>query len=51
MLNTGFGVGQALGPLLGAFLYEQTNFRMTMNIMGFITIVFAVLYLLCARGF
>ena len=51
MLNTGKGVGLALGPLLGAYFYEQTNFRTTMNIMGGITIVSAVLYLLCARGF
>ena len=50
MLNAGFGIGQALGPLVGAFLYELVGFRMTMNITAALTAGSAVLYLLCARG-
>ena len=50
MLNAGFGTGQAIGPLVGAFLFELVGFRMTMNITGLLTLAYAVIYLLCARG-
>ena len=50
MLNAGFGIGQAVGPLLGAYLYQATNFRMAMNIIAIICIGYAFLYLVCAKG-
>jgi MFS family permease len=50
MLNAGFGIGQALGPLTGSFFYELFGFRMTMNITAAIAATEAVLYLVCAQG-
>ena len=50
MLNAGFGTGQAVGPLLGGFLYQMTNFRMSMNIIALICLGYALIYFLCAKG-
>ena len=50
MMNAGMGAGQALGPLLGAYLYEQTDFRMTMNIIAALVFVQATLYVATAQG-
>ena len=49
-LCSGFGIGQALGPLLGSFLFSLTDFKMTQNITAIMTMVYGVLYLLCAGG-
>ena len=50
MLNSCFGIGQAIGPILGAFLYQSTDFRCMTSIIGSLIIVMAVLYLLYAGG-
>ena len=52
MFNGFYGFGQALGPLLGSYLYEATgeNFRLTMNIVGGICLVFSLLYFCFANG-
>ena len=51
MLNAGFGIGQALGPLSGSLWYQLYGFRLAMNITAAIAFTEAVLYLLCAQGF
>ena len=50
MLNACFGLGQTIGPILGASLYESTNFRCMTNIIGSLIIFMAFLYLICAGG-
>ena len=50
MLNACCGIGQATGPLLGAFLFETTDFRMTMIVESVLTAGYALVYLLCAQG-
>ena len=50
MLNAGFGSGQAIGPILGSFLYQLTGFRMTMNIMAALVVFQATVYLITANG-
>ena len=52
LFNGFYGFGQALGPLLGSYLYEATgeNFRLTMNIVGGICLVFSLLYFCFANG-
>ena len=50
ILNCCFGVGQALGPLLGAFLVQIFNFQTMCDIIGSFVICMALLYLMSAQG-
>ena len=50
MLNAGFGIGQALGPVTGAGLYELFGFRQAMDVTAYFTFAYALLYFVCARG-
>ena len=50
MLNCFFGFGQALGPLIGAFLVQMFSFGTMCNIIGGFVISMAILYLMCAQG-
>ena len=50
ILNCMYGLGQALGPILGAFLYDQLGFRYLCGITTGIVATFALLFLLCANG-
>ena len=51
MLCSSFGLGQALGPIIGALIYEKTDFRTMCNAIGGATISFSILYFLCCQGF
>ena len=48
--NSAFGLGQAVGPLLGSTLYSTVGFRLTNDVVGAIYIVCFFLYFLCADG-
>lgn len=50
MLNAGFNVGQAVGPVLGSLIYDLTGFRTTMNVMAAISALTGVLYFVAAGG-
>ena len=50
MLNAGFGIGQALGPLTGAGLYELFGFRQAMDITAYFVFAYSILYFVCASG-
>ena len=50
MLNAGFGIGQAIGPILGSLLYEWVGFRSTMDITAIACLSYALIYFLCAGG-
>ena len=51
LLSSSFGAGMAIGPLLGSYFFQISNFRSTMNYIAIIVISEAVLYILCANGF
>jgi len=48
--NAAFGIGQALGPIVGTFLYQLIGFRFTMQVATGLIILTGLLYLLCANG-
>lgn len=50
-LNTCFGIGTTVGPLLGSILYQATDFRVMNNIFGAYCILQALVYFLCAQGY
>ena len=50
ILNCCMGMGMGLGPILGGFLYDYTDFQTMNNIIGGFCIAMAVLYFICAEG-
>lgn len=50
LFNTALGLGQVLGPLVGAPLYASIGFRKTEDVMALICISFAIIYFFCAGG-
>ena len=44
------GIGQAAGPLVGSAIYETMGFRALCDITAGFTVVFGILYLVCAQG-
>ena len=48
--NSCLGVGQAIGPLLGAGLYQGLGFRAMCNITATACFVAAIAYFLCCQG-
>lgn len=51
MLCSSFGIGQALGPTLGAAIYQVSDFRTMCDVMGATTIGYALIYFICCQGF
>ena len=51
LLSSAFGAGMAIGPLLGSFFFQISDFQNTMNYISIIVVSEAVLYILCAQGF
>lgn len=50
ILNCCMGLGMALGPIMGCFLYDYTDFKTMNDIIGSLCIAMAVLYFVCAEG-
>ena len=48
MLMAGFGAGQAIGPLLGSFMYQISDFQTTQNVVSLIAFATALLYFVFA---
>ena len=50
ILNAANGLGMALGPLLGALLYDLVGFRLTMALVACAILCHAVFYVITADG-
>lgn len=50
MLCSSYGLGQALGPILGSALYQMFGWRIMCDSIGGFCLVFAFLYIVCAKG-
>ena len=51
LLNTALGLGQVLGPLMGASFYAQWGFRTTEDIIALLCITLSILYFTFAGGY
>ena len=50
MLNAFFGIGQAIGPILGCLLNQVIGFRLMMITIGSLTGAYAFVFIFCAQG-
>ena len=50
MFNASFGVGQAIGPVLGTLGYQFLGFRATVLLVAGLLFLFAMMYIICAEG-
>ena len=51
LLSTALGLGQVLGPLMGASFYAKWGFRTTEDIVALLCIALSILYFIFAGGF
>ena len=51
LFNASLGVGQTIGPIIGAALYEIFGFRQTQDIIACASIIYGVLYFLFGEGY
>ena len=47
LFTMSLSLGEIFGPLIGNFLYTQTDFTLTTDLFGCVFIIFAVVYILC----
>ena len=50
IFNSFLGIGQVVGPLYGALMTEAFGFRVTTDVMGIITLIFALVYFVVGEG-
>ena len=50
MLNACFGAGQAIGPFLGAIIYQAVGFRASQVIFGSLALIYTFVYYRCVDG-
>ena len=50
LFNASLGVGQTVGPIIGALLYEYFGFRETQDMIACFCICYGLLYFICAGG-
>ena len=50
LFNASLGLGQTIGPVLSAVLYEAYGFRSTQDIVGLTAVVFGILYFVFGGG-
>ena len=51
VMNSAVGVGQAIGPIFGASMYQVFGFRTTEDVTAAVIVLIGILYLLFADGF
>lgn len=51
ILNMFIGIGQAIGPVYGAYMVHNFNFRLTQDGVCIVVLIFGFLYLFLADGF
>ena len=50
VLNSAYGIGGAVGPIIGTSLYQFVGFRNMCNVVGGVCMVFAMLYFVLCSG-
>jgi len=50
VFNSFLGIGQVAGPLFGALMTEAYGFRVTTDVMGIITLIYALVYFVVGEG-
>ena len=51
ILNMFIGIGQATGPVYGAYMVHNFNFRITQDVVCVAVLIFGILYLFLGDGF
>ena len=46
VFNTANGLGEVIGPLFGAWMYEKSGFRMTSDFTAMIAFLYALIFIL-----
>lgn len=49
--NSFLGIGQILGPLYGSLMTENTNFRVTCDVLGILFLAYSFLYMIMTDGY
>ena len=50
VLNSAYGIGGAVGPIIGTSLYQFVGFRNMCNVVGGVCMVFSILYFVLCSG-